>query len=205
MKVKYVEQTEVTSDDLSAFNKQLEGTKKPFVTANDFGMNKRIIAINLSDDHRMVLVNPTFKIKSEAVLVYPEMDSLKPKRVRKTIRHVQFIVSTDNLGDVEFSADRPSWKNLDELMGDSGLFEAVMVQRMIDAIDGIDVTSPKRRYNQPLTTRKQVGSEWVEQTTSTRVIGGRNERVMMQNEKGDTVFVKNKVADVYTKRGYKQV
>jgi hypothetical protein len=202
MKVKYVEQTEVTSDDLSEFNNRLAETKKPFVTANDLGMNKRIIAINLSDDHRMVLVNPTFNIKSEAVVVYPEMDSVKPKRVRKTIRHVQFIVSTDNLGDVEFSADRPSWGNLDELMGDSGLFEAVMVQRMIDAIDGIDVTSPKRRYNQPLTTRKKVGSEWVE-TTSNKVIGGRNERVMMQNEKGDTVFVKRKVESVYAKRGYR--
>lgn len=205
MKIKYVEQTEVTSDDLSEFNNRLAETKKPFVTANDFGMDKRIIAINLSDDHRMVLVNPTFKIKSEAVVVYPEMDSVKPKRVRKTIRHVQFIVSTDNLGDVEFSADRPSWGNLDELMGDSGLFEAVMVQRMIDAIDGIDVTSPKRRYNLPLTTRKKVGSEWVEQTASTKVIGGRNERIMMQNDAGDTVFVKRKVADVYTKRGYKSL
>lgn len=187
MKVKYTQPSEITNDDLDNFKSSLKDTKLKFLTGLDVGMDKRIACINLDEDKQLILVNPTIKIASEGMVVYPEMDSVKPKRVRKTLRHVQMIITTDNLGDVEFRADNTDWKSLDNLLNDSGLFECIMVQRMMDALDGIDVTSPKRRYNPAF---KSDGKE-------------RNERVMVQSPDGQTLFIKRKKAKPYMDKGYK--
>ena len=186
MKVKLIQPSEVTTEELDDFKQRIAVINLPFIIASDVGMDKRIIAINF-DENKLILVNPVIKMKSEAMVVYAEVDTVKPKRIRRTLRHVQFIVSTDNLGDVEFRADNTKWDSLNELMGDSGLFEAVMVQRMIDAIDGIDVTSPIRRYTPTLET----------------VNKNRNERVMLQSPAGETLFLKRKKAKSYLDKGYK--
>jgi hypothetical protein len=72
-------------------------------------------------------------------------------------------------------------------MDDNGLAEAVLVQRLLDAIDGIDVTNPIRRYENRL--------------QSERV--GRNSRVMVQSPKGETLFMKYKKAIPLFKIGYR--
>jgi hypothetical protein len=90
---------------------------------------------------------------------------------------------------VEFKAtnDEMDWKNADEFFGDEGLLECVLVQRMIDAIEGIDITHPNRQYSETITKDKKTG---------------RNERVMLQGPKGEMEFVKNKKIDSYLQNGW---
>ena len=60
----------------------------------------------------------------------------------------------------------------------------------IDSIDGIDVTSPLRRYNPQVTANKTPG---------------RNERVMLQGPNGEMQFVKYKNAQPLLNQGYQLV
>ena len=110
-------------------------------TAADVDMDKRIITIRLgSIEDELTLVNPVIEKTSDQPLVYFEKDTTKNK-VRKTIRFPYVIVETDNLGKVEFKAETNEWKTSDEFFGDKGLLEAVLVQRLIDAINGIDINN----------------------------------------------------------------
>ena len=63
----------------------------------------------------LTLVNPIVTERSDKLVVYYEKDLVKNK-TRKTARHSSFSVETDNLGLVEFKADKSSWKNNDEFM-----------------------------------------------------------------------------------------
>ena len=72
-------------------------------------------------------------------------------------------------------------------MEDAGLLEAVLVQRAIDAIDGIDITDKSRAYTETVQSKKEPS---------------RNERVILQSSSGETVFVKYKKAEEYIKMGY---
>jgi hypothetical protein len=73
-------------------------------------------------------------------------------------------------------------------MEDAGLLEAVLVQRAIDAIDGIDITDKSRAYTETVQSKKEPS---------------RNERVMLQSSAGETVFIKYKKAEEYIKMGYR--
>ena len=91
------------------------------------------------------------------------------------------------MGKVEFKAEKNEWKDSDEFFGDKGLMEAVFVQRLIDAIDGIDITHQSRQYSETITKDKETG---------------RNERVMLQGPNGEMEFVKNKKIDSYLQNGW---
>ena len=137
----------------------------------------------------MTLVNPKITKTSDQPLVYFEKDSNKEK-IRKTIRFPYLIVETDNLGNVEFKAEKNDWKDSDEFFGDKGLLEAVLVQRLIDAINGIDITHSTRQYSETVTKDKEPG---------------RNERVMLQGPNGEMEFVKSKKVDLYLTNGWKLI
>ena len=66
----------------------------------------------------------------------------------------------------------------------------MIAQRLIDSIDGIDVTHPTRRYTTQITAKKTPG---------------RNERVMLQSPEGGMEFVKYKNAQSFLTKGYKLV
>jgi len=68
-----------------------------------------------------------------------------------------------------------------------GLLEAVLVQRAMDAIDGIDITHPTRQYSETIRKDKEPG---------------RNERVMLQGPAGEMEFVKSKKVDSYLQKGW---
>lgn len=191
MIVKRVEKTPVTNEELNEYKKRISKLDKDFaVNALDVGMDKRIVTIKFGGEYDdLTLVNPMVTETSEAMVVYFEKDSIKNK-TRKTQRHQSFSVDTDNLGIVEFSSDKQSWKNQDEYMNDLGLFECITAQRLIDSIDGIDVSSPLRRYNPQRKAEKKPG---------------RNERVMLQSPEGEMEFVKYKKAQPLLDKGYKLV
>ena len=111
-------------------------------------------------------------------------------KVRKTIRVPWVIVNTDNLGKVEFKADKEEWKDADEFFMDAGLLEAVLAQRAIDAINGIDITDPTRQYSETIVKTKEAG---------------RNERVMLQGPNGEMEFVKAKKIDSYLQKGWNRI
>ena len=191
MIVKRVEKTPVTNEELNLYKERISKLDKEFaVNALDVGMDKRIVTIKFGGDYEdLTLVNPTVTETSEELVVYFEKDSIKNK-TRKTTRHKSFKVDTDNLGLVEFSSDKDTWKNQDEFMNDLGLFECITAQRLIDSIDGIDVNSPLRRYTAEIKKEKKPG---------------RNERVMLQSPEGEMEFVKYKKAQPLLDKGYKLV
>jgi peptide deformylase len=137
----------------------------------------------------LTLVNPKVTETSDDMVMYIEKDSVKSKN-RKTIRHKSFSVETDNLGLVQFASDKTEWKSNDEFFNDMGLFESVVAQRLIDAIDGIDITDKIRAYSQQLKAEKTPG---------------RNERVMVQSPDGEMEFMKYKKAEPLLERGYQLV
>jgi hypothetical protein len=189
MKIKKINQSPVTNDELSDYNNKISHLKGIGFTAHDVDIDKRIVTLRIIEDAPLTLVNPTIIESSEKLVLYFEKDSNKEK-TRKTIRHSYFKVNTDNLGVVEFSSDKDSWKTEKDLMEDIGLFECVLAQRLIDAIDGIDVSSPTRRYTTQIIAPKQPG---------------RNDKVMLQGPDGNMEFIKYKNAQSLLTKGYQLV
>ena len=190
MKVKLINPSPILNDDIELYKDRTSKLKGVVFTSNDIGLEKRIVSVRLIGEDDLVLVNPVIVEKPDNLLVYFEKDSNKANKVRKTIRYPYLIVDTDNLGRVEFKATNETnkWENINHLMEDAGLLEAVLVQRAIDAIDGIDITDKSRAYTETVQSKKEPS---------------RNERVMLQSSAGETVFVKYKKAEEYIKMGYR--
>jgi hypothetical protein len=192
MKVKLIEHSTITSDDVKEY-KQLTSLLTGIVfTANDVEMDKRIVTIRMAGiADELVLVNPKIVNTSASSVVYFEKDSSKNK-TRKTVRYRSVMVETDNLGLVEFKPtnEKPEWDNLNDFMMDAGLLETVMIQRAINAIDGIDITDKLIQYNQERKAPKKFG---------------RNDKVMLKSPEGDMVFTKHKKSEEYIKKGYQIV
>jgi peptide deformylase len=188
MKVQKINQTPITDGDIAAYKESISKLEGFMFTAADVNMNKRIITIRLGNaEDELTLVNPKIIKTSELPLVYFEKDTYKSNKVRKTVRFPYILIDTDNLGQVEFKAEKNEWKNSDEFFGDTGLLEAVLVQRLVDAIDGIDITNPIRQYSETVTKEKSAG---------------RNERVMLQGPNGEMEFVKSKKVNSYLEKGW---
>ena len=191
MIIKKIQQSPVTADDIKIYKERTSKLKGYMFTANDVDMDKRIISLRLVDDE-LVLVNPTLVEHSEQPVVYYEKDTIKATKVRKTIRSPYLLIETDNLGKVEFKPSKENWetekwKDGNEFLSDAGLLESVLVQRLMDAIEGIDITSPERAYSDTVIKRKEPG---------------RNERVMLQGPNGEMQFVKSKKVDSYLQKGW---
>jgi hypothetical protein len=188
MKVQKINESSITQDDVTLYKAAISKLDGFVFNASDVNMDKRIITIRLGNvEDELTLVNPKVTKYSETPLVYYEKDTYKANKVRKTIRVPYLIIETDNLGTVEFKAEKNDWKNSDEFFGDVGLVECVLVQRAIDAINGIDITHPTRQYTETITKDKEPG---------------RNERVMLQGPAGEMEFVKSKKVDSYLQKGW---
>ena len=188
MKVQKINESSITSEDISSYKEAISKLDGFMFTAADVNMDKRIITVRLGNkEDELTFVNPVVLKESDRPLVYFEKDSNKEKKVRKTIRHPYLLIETDNLGKVEFKAEKTEWKNSDEFFGDVGLLECVLVQRLIDAINGIDITHPSRQYSETFVKDKEPG---------------RNERVMLQGPEGEMEFVKSKKVDSYLQKGW---
>jgi hypothetical protein len=188
MKVKKIEKSVITNDDISNYKKAISTLSGFMFSALDVNIDKRIITIRLGNvEDELTLVNPIIEKTADSSIVYFEKDSNKETKLRKTIRYPYIVVNTDNLGQVEFKAEKSEWKNADEFFGDVGLVECVIAQRLIDAINGIDVTHPIRHYSETITKDKEPG---------------RNERVMLQGPNGEMEFVKSKKVDSYLQKGW---
>lgn len=190
MIVKKINQSEITTADIAEYKDRISKLAGVVFNASDVGMDKRIVTIRLKEiENELTLVNPTVAQFSDKPLVYFEKDTNKNK-VRKTIRVPWVIINTDNLGKVEFKADKEEWKDADEFFMDAGLLEAVLAQRAIDSINGIDITDPTRQYSETIVKTKEVG---------------RNERVMLQGPNGEMEFVKAKKIDSYLQKGWNRI
>jgi peptide deformylase len=188
MKVQKIESSTITSDDVKLYKEAISKLDGVIFSGADVNIDKRIITIRLGNkEDELTLVNPKPISKSDKPLVYFEKDTFKENKVRKTIRYPWFVLETDNLGKVEFKSDKTEWKNADEFFNDAGLLEAVLVQRALDAIDGVDITHPLRQYSETVRKDKEPG---------------RNERVMLQGPNGEMEFVKSKKVDSYLTKGW---
>jgi peptide deformylase len=189
MKIKKINQAPISAEDVSSYKSSISNLNGIVFSAADVSLDKRIITIRLGNkEDELTLVNPKVISLSDRPLVYFEKDTNKNK-VRKTIRYPWIVLETDNLGKVEFKATSETfdWKTSDEFFSDAGLLEAVLVQRALDAIDGIDITHPTRQYSETVTKEKSAG---------------RNERVMLQGPNGEMEFVKSKKVDSYLQKGW---
>jgi peptide deformylase len=190
MKVQKIEHSPITADDVFSYKQSIAKLNGIVFNGADVDCNKRIITIRLGNvEDELTLVNPKVISLSDKPLVYFEKDTYKENKVRKTIRYPWIVLETDNLGKVEFKAtnDKMDWEDADKFFSDAGLLEAVLVQRALDAIDGIDITHPTRQYSETVTKDKKTG---------------RNERVMLQGPAGEMEFVKSKKVDSYLQKGW---
>ena len=191
MKVNKIEASNISTDDVSVYKEKVSKLEGIFFNGSDVDIDKRIITIRLGNkEDELTLVNPKIISKAENQVVYFEKDTNKENKVRKTIRHPWLVIETDNLGKVEFKAEKTEWKDANEFFGDAGLLECVLVQRAIDAIDGIDITHPSRQYSETVIKQKALG---------------RNERVMLQGPKGEMEFVKSKKVESYLDKGWQKI
>jgi hypothetical protein len=188
MKVKLIENSTIELSDIELYKQKTSQLKGVVFNANDVGIDKRIISVRVISESDLILVNPTI-LKSDNVVVYYERDTYKPTKVRKTVRYSYLLVDTDNLGQIEFkpSIEGNKWESGNEFMQDAGLLECVLVQRALDAINGIDITHPTIAYKE---------QRRVDKTPA------RNERVMLQSPSGETIFIKYKKADEFIRKGY---
>ena len=188
MKVQKINESPITQEDVALYKDAISKLDGFVFNASDVNIDKRIITIRLGNiEDELTLVNPKVTKYSETPLVYFEKDTNKSNKVRKTIRAPYLLIDTDNLGKVEFKAEKNDWKNSDEFFGDVGLLECVLVQRAIDAINDIDITHTSRQYSETITKDKEPG---------------RNERVMLQGPAGEMEFVKSKKVDSYLQKGW---
>jgi hypothetical protein len=187
MKVKKVNVSTITSDDLNEYRNKISKLKGNFITSNDVGIDKRIITIRMGGEYEeLTLTNPKIVEASDEMVVYFEKDSVK-KKTRKTKRYKSIKVETDNLGLVEFAAEKNNWQSKDDFFNDAGLFECVMAQRLIDTIDGIDITHPTRAYSETIILNEKIE---------------RNKKIMLQGPNGEMVFIKYKNSKQYIDKGY---
>jgi hypothetical protein len=188
MKVQKINESPITQEDVALYKDAISKLDGFVFNASDVNIDKRIITIRLGNiEDELTLVNPKVIKYSDTPLVYFEKDTNKSNKVRKTIRAPYLLIDTDNLGKVEFKAEKNDWKNSDEFFGDVGLLECVLVQRAIDAINDIDITHTSRQYSETITKDKEPG---------------RNERVMLQGPAGEMEFVKSKKVDSYLQKGW---
>ena len=126
MKVQKINESPITKDDIELYKSAISKLEGFVFNASDVNIDKRIITIRLGNvEDELTLVNPKVTKYSETPLVYYEKDTYKANKVRKTIRVPYLIIETDNLGKVEFKAEKNDWKNSDEFFGDVGLVECV--------------------------------------------------------------------------------
>jgi hypothetical protein len=188
MKVQKISFSSITDSDIKLYKEKTSKLDGIIFNASDIDLEKRIISVRLGNqEDELVLVNPKVLQVSDKPLVYFEKDTYKSNKVRKTVRYPWIILDTDNLGKVEFKSDKTEWKDADEFFGDVGLVECVLIQRALDAIDGIDITHPHRAYSETIIKDKAPG---------------RNERVMLQGPNGEMEFVKSKKVDSYLQKGW---
>jgi hypothetical protein len=192
MKVGILHKTPIQTEDIELYKERVSKLKGVVFNANDVGIDKRIISVRLLGEEDLILVNPKIINQSTTSTVYYERDTYKPNKVRKTVRFRTIIVETDNLGMVEFKPtnEKEKWETTNDFFEDGGLLECVLVQRAIDAIDGIDITHTSRAYIETIISKPKTG---------------RNERVMLASPEGETVFIKYKNADGYIQKGYKLI
>jgi len=189
MKVQKIDNSTITQKDITEYKAAISNLDGLVFNAADVNIDKRIITVRLGNtEDELTLVNPKILKVSDKPIVYFEKDTYKSKKVRKTIRYPWIVIDTDNLGKIEFKSDKTEWKDADEFFGDVSLVEAVLVQRALDAIDGIDITSPQRAYSETLIKKDKEP--------------GRNERVMLQGPNGEMEFIKSKKVDSYIKKGW---
>jgi hypothetical protein len=189
MIIKHIENYNITDADIELYKTKTSKLKGFSFTANDVGIDARIISIHMPNAEPLVLVNPVYTDKSNQRIVYFEPDSHKSTKIRKTVRHRTVTIQTDNLGLVEFKPtnEKQLWETTSDFFQDMGLLESVLVQRSIDAINGIDITHKDVLYVETVKSEKKYG---------------RNDKVMLQSINGETVFVKYKKADTYINQGY---
>lgn len=192
MKVGIIRKTPIQTEDIELYKERVSKLKGVVFNANDVGIDKRIISVRLLGEEDLILVNPKIVNQSTTSTVYYERDTSKPSKVRKTVRFRTIIVETDNLGMVEFKPtnEKEKWETANDFFEDGGLLECVLVQRAIDAIDGIDITDKSRAYTETIISKPKPG---------------RNERVMLASPEGETVFIKYKNADEYIQKGYQLI
>ena len=87
MKIKRVEKTPVTNEELNLYKERISKLDKEFaVNALDVGMDKRIVTIKFGGEYDdLTLVNPIATETSDAMVQYFEKDLYKKNKVRKEV------------------------------------------------------------------------------------------------------------------------
>jgi peptide deformylase len=191
-----IEAQSMNDSQIEEIGKKLANGLKKYggigLSANQIGEDWRVCLIDLdvADTTPLLLVNPQIKEVSKEKVVYFESCLSIPKTIRKpiaTVRYKTMTITTDNLGEITFQPDETNWDTDKKFFDDRGLLLNIIAQHEIDHLDGVLITSPERRYNQPL---------------KNNVKFGRNDKVLVKDPEGKVIFVKYKQAQKLTENGY---
>lgn len=136
-------------------------------------------AVYINGDTKLLLINPVVKKYGDERISSQEVSEFdtKGRKARTVIRATSIEVECDNLGTVLFSGDVKD--NTHELN------ECIMVQQMIDLLDGFTIGD--RNINQPIVNKKNYD---------------RNELVLAKNAEGIIEHIKYKYIQQYIDKGY---
>jgi peptide deformylase len=148
------------------------------ISSRTIGSPYRALYLN-APNAKLLLVNPVIKkygedrINSQEVSEYDN----NSKKARTVIRATDIEVECDNLGTVIFSGDLK--EKTEELN------ECIMVQQMIDLLDGFTIAD--RNINTPITNKVKYD---------------RNQLVLARNPEGVIEHIKYKYVQKYIDKGY---
>lgn len=193
--VKKVDTSPVTEQDLLEYNAKIKNNRDLLINAASVGLDKRIVTLNLEEGVEnipipLTLVNPVLTEYLDTRIAYPEYNDYnkikKREKLKRVIRYPAIKVQTDNHGMLEFGVGDGS-NEMDKDVYQTELFKCVLIQRLIDSVDGIDINHASRRYNIQRTAIKKIG---------------RNDRVVLKSQTGDVIMTKHKFSQKYLEMGY---
>jgi peptide deformylase len=140
--------------------------------------NYRAIYIN-GPETKLLLVNPVITKYGDARFNSQEVSEFvkEGKKAKTVVRATEIEVQCDNLGTVVFSG------NMEDKQAD--LNECIMVQQMIDLLDGFTIAD--RNINKPLPSENKYN---------------RNQLVLAKNSEGVIEQIKFKNIERYIEKGY---
>lgn len=177
-----IEPIPFTTDDESKLREKLskfcEKKRLYCVSTRTIGAPYRAVYIN-GPDAKLLLINPIVtkygddKVRSEEL---SEFDK-KGRKARTVLRAKYIEVECDNLGTVIFSGD--------ETEKQADLNECIMVQQMIDLLDGFTIAD--RNINAPINNTAKYNA---------------NDLVLAKNQEGVIEHIKYKNVQRYIDKGY---
>lgn len=179
--LKPIEKKPVTKDEEDFLRDKLSNycERKGLFCISTRSICKSYRAIYINGENKLLLINPSVKKYGDERISSQEVSEFdtKGRKARTVVRATSIELECDNLGTILFSGDTKD--------NTHDLNECIMVQQMIDLLDGFTIAD--RNINQPVTNKTNYD---------------RNQLVLAKNAEGIIEHIKYKYIQQYIDKGY---